>query len=331
MKELNTSGRALLMALADGQWHTGDELGEMLGVSRAAVWKQLKKLQAMQLEIFAVKGRGYRLSRPLELIDPQALRQRLQDESATCFMQVHYSHSLDSTNLTAMNMVAEGKTHGQLVVAEHQAAGRGRRGKSWHSPFGENIYLSLIWSFQGGLAGLEGLSLAIGLGLAKGLHRLGVEGVELKWPNDVLIDNKKVSGILIEVSGETEGECHVVIGIGLNVEMQNATDDLITQPWCSLRPYLPADVGRNALLQTVMVDLVGVLEQFVDVGFAGLRDEWLTYSAHMGQALRLSSGTMITEGVMVGLTDTGGLEVRTAKGVEVFYGGEVSVRAVSAS
>ncbi|MDH2433865.1 bifunctional biotin--[acetyl-CoA-carboxylase] ligase/biotin operon repressor BirA [Pokkaliibacter sp. MBI-7] len=323
--------KQVLDTLADGQWHSGAELGEALGVSRAAVWKQLQKLEALGLVLHAVKGRGYRLVRPLELIDVLWLDSTLKSNAVTReLLTLHYFLSLDSSNKTALELTRCESGHGHLIIAEHQAAGRGRRGRAWVSPFGENIYFSLIWSFQSGLAALEGLSLAVGLALARTLSKAGVSGVGLKWPNDVLIENKKVAGILLELSGEAGGVCQVVIGVGVNVEMQDQMEQ-ITQPWCSLRSYLPEGYGRNRLLADLLQELVAVLQVFQREGFVAVKQEWMSFSVHQGLAVRLQAGEQCTEGVMVGLTDTGGLRVATEQGEEVFHGGEVSVRALSTS
>ncbi|MFC6670889.1 HTH domain-containing protein [Marinobacterium aestuariivivens] len=168
--------RSLLSVLADGQFHSGQELGAQLKVSRSAIWKQIRKLEDFGIEIYSVKGRGYRLPGGLDLLDADLFQDGLDETVATQLGDVRFELSIPSTNLLAMQQLQQQTGHGHLYVAEQQTAGRGRRGRHWVSPFARNLYFSLVWRFPQGAASLEGLSLAVGLGLSRGLRRLGLEG-----------------------------------------------------------------------------------------------------------------------------------------------------------
>ena len=197
----------LLRLLADGQFHSGEELGEALGVSRAAVWKQLKKLDEMDIPFSSVKGKGYRLHDAIELLEPEQIQASVQQK----LDKLELLLDVDSTNTYLFQRAADYMGQRYAVLAEKQHGGRGRRGRHWVSPFGKNIYLSLLVSFSGGINALEGLSLVTAIAVEKALTRLGLTDIGLKWPNDIYLQQKKVAGILLEVTGEYNSHCQVVI------------------------------------------------------------------------------------------------------------------------
>ncbi|MGY8862292.1 MAG: biotin--[acetyl-CoA-carboxylase] ligase, partial [Pseudomonadales bacterium] len=238
-----TSLNQLLHLLADGQFHSGTDLGQHLNMSRAAVWKQLKGVEALGVKLHRVRGRGYRISGGLDLLDVEAIQRQLPVLDPTFNVQLQMS--LPSTNQTLMQRQQQQSIHAEVILAEVQTSGRGRLGRHWQSPFGQNIALSLGWSFVGGAAALEGLSLVVGVALAQALGDLGVHQVQLKWPNDVLVGGKKLAGILLEMRGDATGPCNVVIGIGLNVHLTH--DDAIDQPWVSLA-QLGYRLSRNDIV-----------------------------------------------------------------------------------
>ncbi len=316
----------LLSVLADGAFHSGSELGRELGISRSAVWKHMQRLPELGLEVYSVKGRGYRLPGGIDLIDAERLRDRLQsaglDERLTV---VNVAIETDSTNAQGLEALQQG-VHSGLFVAEYQHAGRGRRGRQWLSPLASSLCFTLAWRFNSGAAALEGLSLAVGLALQQALAELGVAQVGLKWPNDLLVDNAKLAGILIELSGDAAGECQVAIGVGLNVALPEGLAEQLDQPCIDLRA-LGFEGERTELLATLVRQLVRVLQRFESGGFAQLRPAWEAANVFQGRSVRLTSGVHSFEGVCLGVTDQGALRLQTDKGQEVFHGGEVSVRA----
>ncbi|GAB1262934.1 bifunctional biotin--[acetyl-CoA-carboxylase] ligase/biotin operon repressor BirA [Aurantivibrio plasticivorans] len=314
--------------LADGGIHSGEELGAALGVSRTAVWKQLKKLEGMGLCVESVKGRGYRLPNGLELLELTKLKAQVSEQMLTHLTGIELFGSIDSTNTHVMNRAQDGAGHGLLCLAEHQTSGRGRQGRQWVSPYGRNIYLSLGWQFVSGVAALEGLSLAIGLAIARALINHGVEGVQLKWPNDVLINHHKVAGVLLEMTGDASGVCQVVVGVGINVHMLESEAKDIEQAWVSVGDI--KKVSRNTLAGDLVHELLVILSEFEAGGFAPLREEWEAFDLFRDRDVCITAGDQVTEGRVLGVSDNGALRLHSASGDEqLIYGGEASLRRAS--
>ncbi len=322
----------LLVRLADGDYHSGDELGECLGVSRAAVWKQLHKLDDLGLELESVRGRGYRLKGGLEMLDPQKLEKALNAETRSAVSTLEVLTTTDSTNSRALERAALRQT-GYVCLAEHQSAGRGRRGRTWVSPFGRNLYISLNWSFEGGASQLEGLSLAVGAVLCQVLESRGLAGLELKWPNDVLWRGRKLAGVLLEMAGDPAGSCQVVVGVGLNLAMPPQVAKQIEQPWVDLGTVCEQEAcirpERNALAASLIEGLVSLLAQYHRTGFALWREEWQKRDAFLGRTVQLTSGKRVLEGVAHGVDETGALRLDMNGERVLCHGGELSMRAVS--
>ncbi len=324
----NTS---LLPLLASGDVVSGQELADALGVSRTAVWKQLKKLEDLGLAIESVKGRGYRLPGGLDLLREDAVRAALSRQSADLLFDLDIHQSIGSTNAEAMAQIAAGRGSGYVCTAEQQSAGRGRRGREWVSPYGRNLYLSAVWEYEQGAAVLEGMSLAVGVVVARALASCGVQGVQLKWPNDVLYKGAKLGGILLEMTGDPAGECQVVVGIGLNVAMPEQVAGGIDQAWTDVgRISGTASPGRNILLAAVIDELLPMLATFESGGFGPWRDEWLELDAFKGTEVVLHSGAQQLAGTARGVDGRGALQLETATtGVQSVFGGEISLRPVS--
>ncbi|MCV6588780.1 MAG: bifunctional biotin--[acetyl-CoA-carboxylase] ligase/biotin operon repressor BirA [Marinobacterium sp.] len=320
------SSQQLLDILADGKFHSGSELGERIGVSRSAIWKQIRKLETLGLEIYSVKGRGYRLPGGLEKLDEQAIGAGLTDQVASQLHQLNLSLVTGSTNQLALDACQVGNAHGALFITEQQTAGRGRRGRTWVSPFGRNLYFSLVWRFESGAAAIEGLSLLVGLALARALENLPCVQPQLKWPNDLLCNGRKLAGILLEMAGDPAGDCQVVIGVGLNVNMSGSVLPVIDQPWTDLRQLTGEAVSRNELMACILNVLVPMLIQFSEHGFAPFRSAWENYHAYQRQPVQLVLGSRVESGACMGITDSGALRIANAQGEQQFHGGEVSLR-----
>ncbi len=323
--------QALLGILADGEFHSGESLGEALGVSRAAVWKQLKKLDALGLDCHSIKGRGYRLPGGINLLDQVRFQSMLDAAVRSDLTAVELALSLPSTNGLAAEQAQQGDCHGHLYIAEQQTAGRGRRGRSWASPFARNLYFSLTWSFAGGAAALEGLSLVVGLAVLQGLAGEGVDGVQLKWPNDLLHQGNKLAGVLLEMSGDASGQCQVVIGVGVNVAMPGDAATDVTQPWTDLQRITGQSLDRNRILASLLNALVPALRLFEQQGFAPFKPLWQQHNAHQGQQVRLATERFSQQGECLGVDGSGALLLQTAEGVKAFHGGELSLRSVDES
>jgi len=315
--------------MADGRFYSGEELAQSLGITRAAVWKHLKNLRKRQtLEIHAVPGRGYRLARELELLDPEQILSSLSDGTAGRIASLEVHDRIDSTNSWLMQQAAAGAPAGTICIAEEQTAGRGRRGRQWISPYGSNIYLSLLWRFTQAPAQLSGLSLAAGLATLQALRRLGVEGVGLKWPNDLLWDNRKLAGLLLEVAGEAGGPSLVVIGVGVNILLPADHAEAIDQPWVDLHSVLAgAGISRNRLAGTLIQQLLQTVEGFAEHGFAPLVAEWNRHDVYLGRMVVLRNGDREITGIHQGIDRNGALLVGQGTEIQAYHAGEVSLRA----
>lgn len=315
--------REVLQLLRDGQFHSGEALGAVLGVSRAAVWKRLEHLEAeLGLEIHRLRGRGYKLASPLSLLDPEAIAVAGLEQG----WEAQVFDSVDSTNAEVLRRLAAGSPAPLLVLAERQESGRGRRGRQWISPFAENLYYSLGLRLEGGAFSLDGLSLSVGLAVLRCLREQGVVEAGLKWPNDLLVAGRKIAGVLLELSGDPAGECQVVIGIGVNVNMLPSSRVVIDQPWASLRDCVGRLVDRTELALALGRCLQQYLSLHAQGGFAALRDEWEACHLWQGKEVSLLAGSQRIDGVVLGVDSLGALRLDVAGQARQFSGGELSLR-----
>jgi BirA family biotin operon repressor/biotin-[acetyl-CoA-carboxylase] ligase len=313
--------RNLLEILSDGNFHSGEELGTQLGVTRAAVWKQLKKLEALNIPLSSVKGKGYRLSDAIQLLDQRIIK----DNVSSRLDCLEVLLNTESTNSYLLEKASDHMGKRYAVLAEKQESGRGRRGRTWVSPFGKNIYLSMLWSFGGGIGSLEGLSLVIAIAVERALTELGVDDAKLKWPNDVYLNNKKLAGILLEVSGEYSGYCQVVIGIGLNVNLSKFDAENIDQPWAQLSEHLKS-TDRNAIASVLIENLIKAIEEFDKQGFAVFKNYWTERDAFLNREVDLILPNLTRSGIARGVNSKGELLLETEKGLESINAGELSLR-----
>ena len=316
----------ILKILQNGGFHSGESLGRQLNVSRTAIWKQLRALEALGLEIESVKGVGYRLPDSFELLSKATILNHIAESHGDLPCELEIFQSIDSTNRYARERAEAEAISGAVVLAENQTAGRGRLGKTWVSPFAANLYMSIVWNFDQGAESLQGLSLAVGVGVRRTLVELGLQDVQLKWPNDIYIGGKKLGGILLEMIGDPNGRCTVIIGIGLNVAMPSLAAQEIDQAWTDLQAQSPSPISRNTLTAKLVVTLFLLLKDFQRVGFKAYRDEW-----EEADFLKNLPGTVRTvkegiSGVVLGVDDSGALRLALPDGeVKRFIGGELSL------
>lgn len=326
--------RALLEHLIRGP-ASGDALARAAGQTRAAVWKRIEALRQAGLDIVARPGRGYALAQPLDLLDAEAILAILPAAVRSHVGRLDIAWSIDSTNSELLRRRETDAPKMEILMAERQTGGRGRRGRVWASPLAAHLYLSVARGFGGGLARLGGLSLVAGVAVAEALHANGFEGVRLKWPNDVVIAGpeglRKLGGLLIEGGGEHAGPARAVIGLGLNVRMPEAAAGDIGQPWCDLA-ILAADAGRglperNAIAAAVLAHLLPALEVFDAEGLAPFLSRYAAVDALAGQSVTLQSAHAIQTGTALGVADDGALRLRLDDGGEQrVHAGEISVR-----
>lgn len=321
--------KRLLVCLANGEFHSGTELAELLGVSRSAICKQLQGLSELGITVIAVSGKGYRLPRPLALLSLKQIEQFLSKHSDSLLSGVEIHDMIASTNSYLLKKAHDSTDNGLACFAEFQTAGKGRRGKTWVSPFGSNIYLSILWRYQTGPAAISGLSLAIGVAVVRALNELGISNVGLKWPNDIYWYQKKLAGILIEVSGESGGPCNVVIGLGLNCYIPPEQAKVIDQAWIDLDSILgrPTHELRNKLAAVLLNHLMPVISSFDEHGLDRYLTEWRSYDCMQGNGVNISVGGQTYQGVVEGIDDQGMLLVRDLdQQRKTFASGEVSFK-----
>lgn len=327
---MNTMAFQTLRALADGAFHSGEDIARALGVTRSAVWYGIREIIGDGLAVESVRGRGYRLEHPVSLLDAAQVRRALRGTAAPVSIEI--SDTVDSTNTQLTQRAAAGAQSGLVLAAEAQTAGRGRRGRVWHSGIGSTLTFSLLWRFALGARELGGLSLAVGVALARSLRAAGAHEAQLKWPNDVVLPGGKLAGILIETHGDVLGPSVVVIGVGINVRADPRVRAAVDQPVADLETARAAPVDRNALLVALLIELAAVLDRFGREGFDALRAEWQQLHAHQNRSvqLMLADGRMVT-GVARGVADDGALLLETGSGVGRHHSGEVSLRADGAA
>jgi BirA family biotin operon repressor/biotin-[acetyl-CoA-carboxylase] ligase len=315
----------LLRRLSDASFHSGAALARELRASPAAVQLALRELVHLGLKLVRARGRGYRLAEPYDFLDAAAARAQLGAQAAR--FRVELLDTCASTNTLLLERARGGAPAGSVIVCELQSAGRGRRGNDWQSGLGGSLTFSLLWRFAQGAAGLGGLSLAAGVAVVRALASAGVADVQLKWPNDLLHAGRKLGGILIELHGNGLDSTAAVIGIGLNVRLPASLRDAIAQPVTDVASISGQTPQRNRLLAATLIELAQVLDVFAAQGFAPLREEWTARHAHQGKAVTLSSGAGKTvTGRAAGVAEDGALLLETARGVERFVSGELSLR-----
>jgi BirA family transcriptional regulator, biotin operon repressor / biotin---[acetyl-CoA-carboxylase] ligase len=317
--------RNLVAALVGAEALSGSELARRFGVTRAAVWKRLEELRQAGLPLEAVSGRGYRLTLPLQLLDAAVIRAALPAELQARLGDITLHWEIDSTSSELLRTAG---SHADLSVclAEQQTAGRGRRGRPWQSPPLCNIYFSILKRFSHGMGSLAGLSLAVGVAVARALESCGAAGLGLKWPNDVLAGQGKLAGILVELGGEFLGPCHAVIGVGINVCLPAAVRAQIDQPAADLAGVCAELPSRNRVVAALLVELAAVLETVERDGFAALREDFAARDLLRGQRLRLSDAQGMHEGLGAGVDAQGALLLRQDDGIRSFHSAEVTVR-----
>lgn len=325
------STQTIIKILADGKYHSGEDLGRILEVSRAAIWKVIKKIEIdYSLTVFAVKGKGYRLQQPLNLLNEKIIKKYLSDKTLNQLNQLEVFFDIDSTNHYLNVKSLDGAAGGYLVLAEQQTKGQGRRGRVWVSPFACNLYLSLLWRFQFGPAQMGCLSLYIAVAIVRVLNKLGVEDAGVKWPNDIYWKNKKLAGILLEMRGEANGPSAVVIGIGLNLNHSMVTDKvdvekMIGQPWTNLETIINTKVDRNQFTALVINSLFDVLNDVPD-NQEELLQEWQEMDVLKGKDVDLHLADKVIQGKALGINQDGALKVLYENKEHIFHSGEVSIR-----
>ena len=317
--------------LSDGQFHSGEDLAQALGVSRSAVWKAVKSLRDLGATLHAVRNRGYRLAKSSEALAAERILERLSSAVRTHVRGLEVVWKVGSTNTELLSRPNPPNGSSEVMLAEYQTAGRGRRGRAWLAPPGGSICLSLSWTFRDVPADLGALGLVIGVCKLRALRKLGVTDAKLKWPNDVLVDERKLGGILIELRAESGGPACVVIGIGLNVALGAPLLAKIAETGIAATDLVTAGLvepSRNAVAGALVDSCVDGLLEFERDGLRPFIENWRDADALQGKMVDVRGAVgEVTRGLARGVDLHGALLVETAEeGLKKFVSGDVSVR-----
>ena len=260
-----------------------------------------------------------------ELLSRSLILSRMSPPVRARLNMLQVESSLDSTNSALQRMPVE-QQHCSAILAEQQEAGRGRRGKYWHSPFGRNLYLSLGWRFERSPTELGCLSLLTALSAARTLSRAGLNGHGIKWPNDILLDERKLCGCLVEVQGDAHGYCHAVLGVGINVHMPALVSTVeIDQPWTDMESH-SVTCSRNTLAALLLEEMIMHLSLFAEQGFEPFRNDWRENDLLTGRTVEVLAGNETSRGVVTGIDENGALLLDTGSDIVVLHSAEVSLK-----
>jgi BirA family transcriptional regulator, biotin operon repressor / biotin---[acetyl-CoA-carboxylase] ligase len=311
----NQNPLKLINILADGQFHSGEELANLFGITRAGINKYIKVLREWGITLSSVQGKGYCLALPIDLFDKTKIDHYYHGDSHVEVLPI-----IDSTNQYLLNNIETLKT-GDSCVAEFQSQGRGRRGRQWFAPFGSNLYFSMYWRLDQGIAAAMGLSLVVGIVIADTLRDISGQDIKVKWPNDLYLNDQKLAGILVELAGKT-GDCaHVVIGVGVNLMMTNPDLNIVNQKWANL-----GKVDRNLLVAKVARNLKAKLADFEQYGLTPFLDDWQRLDNFANRPVKLLIGDEVVRGIAKGINQQGALLLEQNGKTNTFVGGEISLR-----
>ena len=304
MAILNEKLVKLTELLSDGSYHDGTSLGGTLGITRAGVWKLFKKLEGYGVTLSSLKGKGYCLKNPIALLD----RNKIKSALKVTVPHLDVLEKVTSTNDYFKDVARSSNKEVSVCLSETQTKGRGRYLRSWYSPFGQNIYLSVLYPFEKDISELSGLSLIVGLSLFDALKELIQEKADLlkvKWPNDILIKEEKLAGILIDIKAQSNGYCEAVIGIGLNVNMTKEKGGEVDQPWTSLKETFHKTFDRSNLAALMLNSLFKHLELFSKNGLSFFKEEWKNVDYLYNKKSVLVIGDKTQTGIGAGINDLG--------------------------
>jgi len=314
----------IINALADGNFVSGQDLGEQLKISRTAISKHIKSLTEMGLDIYSVTGKGYKLSKPLKLLSKRKIVKSLSQADELLEIEVH--SLIDSTNSYLLRKLPNQLSQGQVCLTEYQSAGRGRRGREWISPFGSQIYLSMYWYLEQGLSAAMGLSLVAALAVSDAIYEITNIEVQLKWPNDIYLGGVKLAGILIDLEGQALEPSHSIIGIGLNLNMPDQVALKIDQNWTDLESHSNKVIDRNLLSARLIHFLYQRLQKQQDEGLSSMLEEWHKQDLYLDKKVKLITGERELKGICRGVNNQGALMLEVDEQVKPIYGGEISLR-----
>ncbi|HHF7374431.1 biotin--[acetyl-CoA-carboxylase] ligase [Legionella bozemanae] len=307
----------LLQLLGDGNCHSGSELGANLGITRSAIWKQINHLIASGIPIKRIRHQGYQLPNQLILLNKQQIMEHLALQKQSNPFNLHLFTSIDSTNRYLKDLPPSNTV--DICCTEIQTQGRGRFGRHWHSPFGENLYCSSRWNLNYDLTKLSGLSLVSSLAVLATLNEFDISShIKIKWPNDILWTHKKLCGSLIEILAESNGNVQVIIGIGLNVNTDTENHPLPDKPWCSLYEITKKHFDRNVLIARLITNLEHYVSKFIHHDLNSFMDEWNKSDYLFGKSIKVTQSLNTLSGIACGINQFGQLILQDESGTQHF-------------
>lgn len=321
MKHFSAIQLAIIEQLSDGHCHSGSVIGKTLGVSRTAIWKHIAQLIEAGVPIKSIANQGYQLMRPFIPLSRSKIAERSKQDS-----DIHVFAEIDSTNTYLKELTTDNPI--TVCCAESQIKGRGRFGRQWVSPFGENIYLSFRQQIDCCLSQLSGLSLVISLAVHHCLKRfIDTEDIKIKWPNDLIWNQKKLGGVLIEMIAEGNGSTQIIIGIGLNVNTATHEHPLDDKPWCSLHEISGLYFDRNQIIGHLLNDLADYLNEFLLNGFDVFMARWHHVDYLFGKSIEVQQNIKLLHGIAKGIDSTGQLLLLHGNGVmQALSSGDTSLK-----
>ena len=316
----------LLEIISDGDVHSGEELAADLDVTRAAIWKSIRYLRTLGLEIKAVRGKGYCLEKKFEFLSTRNIRRTMSRRSKKSCRDIDIFFQTKSTNLHLLDKLNHNSIHGSVVFAEYQSGGRGRRNKKWISPIGSGVCFSVGWHFEVMPISLELLSLYMGIAAARSLDSIGIEKVGLKWPNDIIVGERKIGGILLDIKGESIGPLDIVIGIGVNYELPKHQPLNIDQPITDICNTTGERLSRNMISAILLSNVIEILSDLEAGKNLDLINEWREYDCCIGREAALILPNHKIIGLLKGIDDQGSLLMQVDGKLSSYRSGEVSIR-----
>lgn len=322
-----TAGYELLRLLLDGAPRQAEALMRQLALDPEILRDAVRQLREEGFAVAHTPDGAYLLPDPPRPLDAAQIESELAAAQVAAAGRLELLEATGSTNQRLLSRT--GSIHAYTCLAERQTAGRGRAGRSWQAtPYG-SILLSIGWEFGGATAPM-GASLAAGVAVIRALQQLGIDGVGLKWPNDLLAEGRKLGGILVDLRPPNAASIRGVVGLGLNVKMSNQTAAGIDQPWTDLAVLGHGAIDRSRLAAEIIVHLCRTLEQFGSEGFAALREEWLSHHVYQNRPVVVSMVGEIATGKVIGIDERGALLLRDdTGGVRIVLAGDVSLRGAS--
>ncbi len=320
MKKFTENLLKVVNMLSDEKYMSGAEMAKHLGISRTAIWKIIKVLISYGIDITSDNKLGYKINQKLILLDIDAIGRKI-DYNPT---KLDIFESINSTN-EFLKSTQSHDYQNHICLAEHQSSGNARLKRSWNSPFGQNLYLSIKYYFNKDISSISGLSLITGLSVIRTLSQLNISNIfKIKWPNDIYCEDKKIAGILTEVVGESYGGCMAIIGIGLNVNMMKLSNENVIN-WTSLKKITGKHFDRNEICVSLINNIIKDIEKFSILGLEYFLSDWNNHDYLANKKIAVKNSEETIEGEYKGIDAQGNLLLKIDNKIITLYSGDTSI------